>query len=223
MVLYGRDRLHHAVKRLRAGLRFLEGIGPSCAGSDRRLATDVGRVFNLRNFGAHGAAHGKRLVLDRALALWLVRSLATALDGFWAQRRRRAPAPALCPGRDHPALHQRRAALCPRRTAPPRQWSHAWCGARSRSSLASPVLGGPAPLICAETPGQRGSVDWLSGVHLPRGGVAAPNRSRGQGGAPAATRGQTTLAPATGRRMLAGQGGVVHAQRTPLTSWPRWW
>ena len=44
-----------AAKRLRVGLRFLEGIGPSCAGSDRRLATDVvGRVFNLRNFGAHG-------------------------------------------------------------------------------------------------------------------------------------------------------------------------
>jgi hypothetical protein len=53
----------HAAKRLRVGLRFLEGIGPSYAGSDRRLATDVvGRVFNLRNFGAHGAAHGKRLV-----------------------------------------------------------------------------------------------------------------------------------------------------------------
>jgi hypothetical protein len=81
-------------------------------GSDRRLATDVvGRVFNLRNFGAHGAAHGKRLVLDRALTMWLLRSFATALDRFWAQRRRRAPAPALCPGRDHPALYQRRAGL----------------------------------------------------------------------------------------------------------------
>jgi hypothetical protein len=102
----------HAAKRLRVGLRFLEGIGPSYAGSDRRLATDVvGRVFNLRNFGAYGAAHGKRLVLDRALTMWLLRSFATALDRFWAQRRRRAPAPALCPGRDHPALYQRRAGL----------------------------------------------------------------------------------------------------------------
>jgi hypothetical protein len=45
----------HAAKRLRVGLRFLEGIGPSYAGSDRRLATDVvGRVFNLRNFGRTG-------------------------------------------------------------------------------------------------------------------------------------------------------------------------
>jgi len=41
-------------------------------------------VYNLRNFGAHGAAHGKRLTLDRALTMWLLRSLTRALDDFWA-------------------------------------------------------------------------------------------------------------------------------------------
>jgi hypothetical protein len=41
-------------------------------------------VFNLRNFGAHGAARAKRLTLDQALTMWLLRSLTTALDSFWA-------------------------------------------------------------------------------------------------------------------------------------------
>jgi hypothetical protein len=75
----------HAGKRLRAGLRFLEEVGPAYFGSDRRPEVDlVGRISNLRNFGAHGAAHGKRLILDQALTMWLLRSLASALDGFWA-------------------------------------------------------------------------------------------------------------------------------------------
>jgi hypothetical protein len=63
------------------------------------------------------------------------------------------------------------------------------------------------PYLCGD-PRSTGSVDWLSGT-FPGGGVAAPNRSRGQVGTPAATRGRTTLAPATGRRMLARPGKVV--------------
>ena len=63
------------------------------------------------------------------------------------------------------------------------------------------------PYLCGD-PRSTGSVDWLSGT-FPGGGVAAPNRSRGQGGTPPATRGRTTLAPATGRRMLARPGKVV--------------
>lgn len=81
----GATSTDHAGKRLRAGVRFLEGVGPAYPGSDKRLEADlVGRVFNLRNFGAHGAAHGNRLILDQALTMWLLRSLARALDGFWA-------------------------------------------------------------------------------------------------------------------------------------------
>jgi hypothetical protein len=81
----GATSTDQAGKRLREGVRFLQGVGPSYLGSDHRPEDDlVGRVSNLRNFGAHGAAHGKRLVLDGALTVWLLRSLARALDSFWA-------------------------------------------------------------------------------------------------------------------------------------------
>jgi hypothetical protein len=95
----GATSTDQAGKRLRAGVRFLEGVGPAYRGSDQRPEADlVGRVYNLRNFGAHGAAHGKQLTLDRALTMWLLRSLTRALDGFWAsdgdqRRHQRSPRP----------------------------------------------------------------------------------------------------------------------------------
>jgi hypothetical protein len=64
----------------------------------------------------------------------------------------------------------------------------------------------PSPLSVRATPGQRGMVHWLSGMRLLGSDVAAPNRSRGQGGAPAAMRGRTTLAPARSGACLAGEG-----------------
>jgi hypothetical protein len=78
-----------AGKRLRAGLRFLEEVGPAYFGSDRRPEVDlVGRVFNLRNFGAHGAAHGKQLILDQALTMWLLRSPRISTRRLLGQQRR---------------------------------------------------------------------------------------------------------------------------------------
>jgi hypothetical protein len=64
----GATTTDHAGKRLRAGVLLLEQAGPAYRGSDQQPEADlVARVFNLRNFGAHGAAHGKQLILDRAL------------------------------------------------------------------------------------------------------------------------------------------------------------
>jgi hypothetical protein len=81
----GATNTDHAGKRLRAGVQLLEQVGPAYRGSDQRSEADlVARLFNLRNFGAHGAAHGKQLVLDQALTMWLLRSLSRALDEFWA-------------------------------------------------------------------------------------------------------------------------------------------
>jgi len=81
----GATNTDHAGKRLRAGVLLLEQVGSAYRGSDQRPEADlVARVFNLRNFGAHGAAHGKQLVLDQALTMWLLRSLARALDDFLA-------------------------------------------------------------------------------------------------------------------------------------------
>jgi hypothetical protein len=80
-------------KRLRQGVEYLQRVGPSYVGSDHQPVADlVGRVRELRNFGAHGAAHGEHLILDRSLIVWLLRSLSGALDAFWVddgdQRRR---------------------------------------------------------------------------------------------------------------------------------------
>jgi hypothetical protein len=76
------------------------------------------------------------------------------------------------------------------------------------------------PYLCGDPPVNGGSVDWWL-PPFPRGGVAAPHRSRGQGGAPAATRGRTTLAPATGGACLAAREGARRSAQA-LTSSP-WW
>jgi hypothetical protein len=62
------------------------------------------------------------------------------------------------------------------------------------------------PLSVRRPPVNGDRLIWLRPPSL-RGGVAAPNRSRGQGGAPAATRGRTTLASARTGACLADRGG----------------
>jgi hypothetical protein len=74
-----------AGKRLGDGVHYLQKVGPPYHGSVYHPAADLAAwVRNVRNFGAHGAAHGKQLTLDRVLTVWLLRSLARALDIFWA-------------------------------------------------------------------------------------------------------------------------------------------
>jgi hypothetical protein len=105
----GATNTDHAGKRLRAGVLLLEQVGPAFRGSDQRSEADlVARVFSLRNFGAHGAAHGQQLVLDQALTMWLLRSLSRALDEFWAvigdlRRHQRFAQAAITPGSRHSA------------------------------------------------------------------------------------------------------------------------
>jgi hypothetical protein len=71
--------------RLSDGVRYLEVTGPPYPGLVHQPAANLASwVRNIRNFGAHGAAHGKQLTLDRLLTVWLLRSLAQALDTFWA-------------------------------------------------------------------------------------------------------------------------------------------
>jgi hypothetical protein len=73
-------------KRLRDGVEYLEAVGPPNPGTVHRPAADlVGWVRSIRNFGAHGAAYGEHLILDRVLTVWLLRSLARALDVFWVK------------------------------------------------------------------------------------------------------------------------------------------
>jgi hypothetical protein len=70
--------------RLRDGVEYLEAVGPPYIGSVHHPAANLADwVCNVRNFGAHGAAPGKHLALDRVLTVWLLRSLARALDIFW--------------------------------------------------------------------------------------------------------------------------------------------
>jgi hypothetical protein len=81
----GSDSSDQAGKRLGDGVHFLQEVGPPYHGSVYHPAADIAAwVRNVRNFGAHGAAHGKQLTLDRVLTVWLLRSLARALDVFWA-------------------------------------------------------------------------------------------------------------------------------------------
>jgi hypothetical protein len=63
-----------------------------------------------------------------------------------------------------------------------------------------------APYLCGDprSTGIGGLVEW--NAPFPRGGLAVPNRSRRHGGAPAATRGRTTLALARSGACLAGEG-----------------
>jgi hypothetical protein len=71
-------------KRLGNGVQYLEQVGPPYLGPVRHPAAEIaGWVRSVRNFGAHGAAYGKHLTLDRMLTVWLLRSLAQALDVFW--------------------------------------------------------------------------------------------------------------------------------------------
>jgi hypothetical protein len=73
-------------KRLPAGVEYLEVVGPPYPGTVHHPAADLVRwVRSIRNFGAHGAAHDEQLILDRVLTVWLLRSLARALDGFWVK------------------------------------------------------------------------------------------------------------------------------------------
>jgi hypothetical protein len=75
-------------KRLRDGVRYLEAVGPPYPGTVHDPAADLVRwVRSIRNFGAHGAAHDEHehLILDRVLTVWLLRSLARALDVFWVK------------------------------------------------------------------------------------------------------------------------------------------
>jgi transposase-like protein len=80
------------------------------------------------------------------------------------------------------------------------------------------------PLICAETAGQWGSVDWVEWcAPFPRGGVATPNRSPSHRWCARSNPRTNDLGAGEERRMLGRRGKVVHGQRTPLTPSPRWW
>jgi hypothetical protein len=73
-------------KRLPAGIGYLEAVGPPYPGTVHHPAGDLVRwVRSIRNFGAHGAAHDEHLILDQVLTVWLLRSLARALDEFWVK------------------------------------------------------------------------------------------------------------------------------------------
>ena len=91
---------------------------------------------------------------------------------------------------------------------------------RSMAIWAAAPAGSQAPLSVRRPPvnGDRLTVDWNG--PFPGGGVAAPNRSRGQGGTPAATRGRTTLASArSGACWPAREGDPRSAQVVhPLTA-----
>jgi hypothetical protein len=53
-------------KRLGNGVQYLEQVGPQYPGPVRHSVADlVGLVRSVRNFGAHGAAYGEHLILDR--------------------------------------------------------------------------------------------------------------------------------------------------------------
>jgi hypothetical protein len=72
--------------RLRNGVEYLEAVGPPYPGTIHHPTANLAEwVRGVRNFGAHGAAHGKHLILDRVLTVWLLRSLARALDVFWVK------------------------------------------------------------------------------------------------------------------------------------------
>jgi hypothetical protein len=60
-------------------------VGPPYPGPiHHRTGELMAWVCDIRNFGAHGGSQGKRLTLDQVLSVWLLRSLAVALDAFWA-------------------------------------------------------------------------------------------------------------------------------------------
>jgi hypothetical protein len=81
----GETSTDRAGNRLSDGVRYLQEVGPAYGGFIYQSAADLASwVRDIRNFGAHGAAHGKHLILDRVLTVWLLRSLARALDVFWA-------------------------------------------------------------------------------------------------------------------------------------------
>lgn len=72
-------------KRLPQGVEYLESVGPPYPGPVRHPKASLASwVRSVRNFGAHGAANDEHLTLDRVLTVWLLRSLARALDVFWA-------------------------------------------------------------------------------------------------------------------------------------------
>jgi hypothetical protein len=72
----GTTSTDHPGKRLGDGVWYLQEVGPPYHGSIHQPATDLaGWVRNVRNFGAHGAAHSERLALDRVLTVRLLRSL----------------------------------------------------------------------------------------------------------------------------------------------------
>ncbi len=71
--------------RIGEGVRYLEAVGPPYDGSVHHPESSLaGWVRDIRNFGAHGTVHRKHVTLDRVLTVWLLRSLARALDAFWA-------------------------------------------------------------------------------------------------------------------------------------------
>jgi hypothetical protein len=72
--------------RLRDGVAYLEVVGPPYPGMIHHPTANLAEwLRSVRNFGAHGAAQGKHPILDRVLTVWLLRSLARALDVFWVK------------------------------------------------------------------------------------------------------------------------------------------
>jgi hypothetical protein len=77
-------RCYKRAGRLEDGAEYLLSVGPPYPEPVYEPAADLTAwVREVRNFGAHGAFQGKQLTLDRVLTLWLLRSLALALDTFW--------------------------------------------------------------------------------------------------------------------------------------------
>jgi hypothetical protein len=82
--LLGWCNRHDPENRLEDGAEYLVSVGPSYPGPVHQRAADlVAWVREVRNFGAHGAFQSRKLTLDRVLTVWLLRSLALALDAFW--------------------------------------------------------------------------------------------------------------------------------------------
>jgi hypothetical protein len=76
---------HDPGNQIEDGVAYLQNVGPPYLGPIPQHAENLRAwVREVRNFGAHGGSHGKRLTLDQVLTMWLLRSLAVALDAFWA-------------------------------------------------------------------------------------------------------------------------------------------